>query len=132
MPPDADQLRQRVPGVLGKDATGKSTTATEEEEKLVSSIKSLKATEVVIDGVIYDITSFPHPGGDSIHLFGGNDVTVPYNMIHPYHTKNHLEKMKRVGVVPDYFCEYVVIILFCVSKSSGKCEIFEMLATNLH
>jgi fatty acid desaturase (delta-4 desaturase) len=73
----------------------------------VTSIKALRPTEVVIDGVIYDITSFEHPGGDSIQIFGGNDATVQYKMIHPYHTKKHLEKMKRVGVVPDYFCEYV-------------------------
>ena len=60
---------------------------------------------MVIDGVIYDIHSFTHPGGDSINVFGGNDATTVYKMIHPYHTSKHLEKMKKVGVVPDYKCE---------------------------
>ncbi len=100
MAPDADKLRQRVPvKSLGNDD--------EQSEEKVTTIKSLQSNEVVIDGVIYDITSFQHPGGDSIHIFGGNDATVAYKMIHPYHTKKQLEKMKRIGVVPDYRCEYV-------------------------
>ena len=71
----------------------------------ISTLKSLAPTEIVIDGAIYDITDFDHPGGESIQLFGGNDVTVQYKMIHPYHTEKHLEKMKRVGTVPDYSSE---------------------------
>ena len=55
--------------------------------------------------LIYDIADFQHPGGESILLFGGNDVTLQYKMIHPYHTSKHLEKMKRVGKVPDYKSE---------------------------
>lgn len=99
MAPDADKLRQRVPvNALGSHGD-------EQSEEKVTSIKSLRSNEVVIDGVIYDITSFHHPGGDSIHIFGGNDATVAYKMIHPYHTSKHLEKMKRVGVVSDYRCE---------------------------
>ena len=101
MAPDADKSRQRG-GV--KSVPNDDVDSTHEK---VASIKSIKSNEVVIDGVIYDITSFEHPGGDSIHVFGGNDATVAYKMIHPYHTSKHLEKMKRVGVVPDYFCEYV-------------------------
>jgi acyl-lipid (7-3)-desaturase (Delta-4 desaturase) len=103
MAPDADKTRQRGSAVqsAANDNNG------EHAHEKVASIKSIKSNEVVIDGVIYDITSFDHPGGDSIHIFGGNDATVSYKMIHPYHTSKHLEKMKRVGVVPDYFCEYV-------------------------
>jgi fatty acid desaturase (delta-4 desaturase) len=48
------------------------------------------------------LTNFHHPGGESINVFGGNDVTVQYKMIHPYHTSKHLEKMKRVGKVADF------------------------------
>ena len=69
------------------------------------SVRPLKPTEISISGNIYDITNFVHPGGNVIHFFGGNDVTVQYKMIHPYHTEKHLEKMKLVGKV-DYKSEY--------------------------
>mmetsp|Transcript_21435 Transcript_21435/g.35487 ORF Transcript_21435/g.35487 Transcript_21435/m.35487 type:complete len:460 (-) Transcript_21435:107-1486(-) len=99
MAPDADKLRQRRPvsGKVDEDA------ATQER---LSTMKGLAPHEVAIDGVIYDLTEFDHPGGESIGIFGGNDVTVTYKMIHPYHTSKHLEKMKRVGTVTDYTTEY--------------------------
>ena len=46
-----------------------------------------------------------HPGGESIEIFGGNDVAATYRMIHPYHTSKHLEKMEKVGTVADYVSE---------------------------
>lgn len=73
----------------------------------LSSLKHIKGTEVVIDGVIYDIEHFDHPGGGTIKIFGGNDVTVQYRMIHPNHSKKQLEKMKRVGKVVDFEPEFV-------------------------
>lgn len=103
MAPDADKLRKRVavPSLANViDSDHRTRT-----EQSVASLKSIRPNAVVIEGVIYDITSFDHPGGDSIHIFGGNDATVPYKMIHPYHTSRHLQKMKRLGTVPDYFCE---------------------------
>jgi fatty acid desaturase (delta-4 desaturase) len=103
MPPDADKLRQRHTPAQGE--SNAASTATEETTLRISTLKSLAPTEVVIDGVIYDIAEFDHPGGESIQIFGGNDVTVQYKMIHPYHTNKHLEKMKRVGTVPDYTSE---------------------------
>jgi hypothetical protein len=75
------------------------------EQERIATVKTLGGTEVVIEGVIYDIKDFDHPGGESIMIFGRNDVTVPYTMIHPYHTSKHLEKMKRVGTVPDWSSE---------------------------
>mmetsp|Transcript_5220 Transcript_5220/g.6075 ORF Transcript_5220/g.6075 Transcript_5220/m.6075 type:complete len:461 (-) Transcript_5220:175-1557(-) len=72
----------------------------------ISTMKGLSTHEVVIEGVIYDLRGFPHPGGESIELFGGNDVTIAYKMIHPYHTNKHLEKMRRVGTVADFHMEY--------------------------
>jgi fatty acid desaturase (delta-4 desaturase) len=105
MAPDADKLRQRKP------LTGSSIISTEEQqdnaatEERIGTLKGLKGGEVVIDGVIYDILSFHHPGGDAINIFGGNDATIQYKMIHPYHTEKHLEKMRRVGTVPDYHSE---------------------------
>mmetsp|Transcript_25821 Transcript_25821/g.60795 ORF Transcript_25821/g.60795 Transcript_25821/m.60795 type:complete len:464 (+) Transcript_25821:167-1558(+) len=101
MAPDADRLRQRHTKVVD-DKNGSDETVLR-----ISTLKTLGETEVVIDGAIYDIKDFDHPGGESIQLFGGNDVTVQYKMIHPYHTDKHLEKMKRVGTVPDYSSEYV-------------------------
>lgn len=99
MAPDADKLRQRVKAYNNNN--------NDETEESVSCLKALRSNEVLIEGVVYDITSFDHPGGDSIHIFGGNDATVTYKMIHPHHTAKNLQKMKRVGVVPNYFCEYV-------------------------
>lgn len=98
MAPDADKLRQRNV----KPVVDASTRPTVER---IATLKSIQPTEVVIDGNIYDISDFDHPGGESIQLFGGNDVTVQYKMIHPYHTDKHLEKMKFVGTVPDYSSE---------------------------
>ena len=99
MAPDADKLRQRKTVSVEKKVTDAAT------HERISTEKGLKGTEVAIEGVIYDLTSFEHPGGESIGIFGGNDVTIQYKMIHPYHTSKHLEKMTRVGVIPDYHSE---------------------------
>ena len=100
MAPDADTLRQRKQGV----DPAAPDDATQPTDK-ITTLKALGGNEVAIDGIIYDITDFDHPGGESIRVFGGNDVTVQYKMIHPYHTSKHLEKMKRVGKVADYTSE---------------------------
>lgn len=100
MAPDANKLRQR--NVATADKT--EDNATEPTDR-IATLKGLRETEICIDGVMYDIGDFDHPGGESIHMFGGNDVTIQYKMIHPYHTRHHLEKMKRVGTVPDYTSE---------------------------
>jgi fatty acid desaturase (delta-4 desaturase) len=102
MAPDAERVRQRRPRL---DAAGIKIFESETIER-ISTLKGLKSNEICIDGFIFDISSFDHPGGDSILLFGGNDVTNQYKMIHPYHTAKHLEKMKQVGKVPDYVPEY--------------------------
>jgi acyl-lipid (7-3)-desaturase (Delta-4 desaturase) len=111
MPPDADKLRQRGGGttsvVKNNGAAGAAAAGAEvsTQGERLSTLANIKTTEVCIDGVIYDIANFDHPGGNSILMFGGNDVTVQYNMIHPYHTDKHLEKMRRVGKVVDYVAE---------------------------
>lgn len=61
-------------------------------------IKTLAENEIAIDGVVYTLDNFQHPGGDSIKLFGGNDVSVQYRMIHPFHSAGVLKKMTAVGV----------------------------------
>jgi len=105
MAPDAEKLRQRRP--LKDDAGDEPSSTTTATTERLCKINELHGNEVCIDGVIYDLNSFEHPGGESIHAFGGNDVTVQYRMIHPYHTDKHLEKMKRLGKVTDFVCEYV-------------------------
>eukprot|EP00544_Gedaniella_sp_CCMP2646_P006488 CAMPEP_0202487372 /NCGR_PEP_ID=MMETSP1361-20130828/5700_1 /ASSEMBLY_ACC=CAM_ASM_000849 /TAXON_ID=210615 /ORGANISM="Staurosira complex sp., Strain CCMP2646" /LENGTH=461 /DNA_ID=CAMNT_0049116729 /DNA_START=10 /DNA_END=1395 /DNA_ORIENTATION=- len=100
MAPDADKLRLRKAQLADEKKDVDATT-----QRIVT-LKSLTGTEVCIDGGIYDIADFDHPGGEQILLFGGNDVTVQYKMIHPHHTSKHLEKMKRVGTVTDCECEY--------------------------
>ena len=101
MPPNADTsiLRNRIANKINAGELVDSDTATQSSFR---SLKALKGTEVAIDGDIYDIADFGHPGGEVIKFFGGNDVTVQYKMIHPYHTGKHLEKMKMVGKVVDY------------------------------
>jgi fatty acid desaturase (delta-4 desaturase) len=98
MAPDAAKLRQRKTG-----DNDRATVTTQTER--IASLNSLKGNEVCIDGIIYNLDNFDHPGGDSIQIFGGNDVTIQYNMIHPYHTEKHLKKMNRVGKVADYVSE---------------------------
>jgi fatty acid desaturase (delta-4 desaturase) len=61
-------------------------------------LKTLSENEVAIDGIVYTLEGFDHPGGDAIRLFGGNDVSVQYRMIHPFHSAGVLNKMKAVGV----------------------------------
>ena len=103
MPPDADKLRHRKTDQLSATLDTNGTTPVSEER--VVPLSQLKTTEICIDGIIYDIQHFDHPGGETIQLFGGNDVTIQYKMIHAYHTDKHLEKMKRVGKVTDFQCE---------------------------
>jgi fatty acid desaturase (delta-4 desaturase) len=120
MPPNANvgsTLRNRAADKAIVDDADPPTEST------IRSLKGLKGNEIAIEGVIYDIAQFVHPGGNVIKFFGGNDVTVQYKMIHPYHTVKHMEKMKVVGRVCDYEPEYVefslrVILLLPVQSSS--------------
>lgn len=116
MAPDADQLRQRKQQqqqqqLRGDDALTSSSNSSfsdDDDNRIIGkTLEQLRNHEVCIDGVIYDLTSFDHPGGESILIFGGNDVSVQYRMIHPYHTNKHLEKMKKTGKVADYTTECV-------------------------
>jgi fatty acid desaturase (delta-4 desaturase) len=106
MAPNADKnrLRQRLNNQTLNNSNDNDTGAT---VSTAQSVKNIKTTEVVIDGTIYDLKSFNHPGGDSVLIFGGNDVTVQYKMIHPYHTSKHLEKMTVTGKVNDAVKDYV-------------------------
>jgi len=106
MPPNAEFRQRRFANddidTLNQNANDDAAT-----EARVSTTKGLASTEIAIEGVIYDLTDFKHPGGEVVHLFGGNDVTVQYKMIHPRHNAKHLEKMKAVGKVTDYQPEYL-------------------------
>jgi fatty acid desaturase (delta-4 desaturase) len=107
MPPNADisRLRNRFNNPI--DDAIDDDTNTDEATFPVKSIKQLKGNEIAIEGVVYDLNGFVHPGGDSIKIFGGNEVTAQYKMMHPHHTSRNLEKMKKIGRVSDYKSEYV-------------------------
>jgi acyl-lipid (7-3)-desaturase (Delta-4 desaturase) len=96
MPPDADKVRQRKTDV--------QSPLINKSESL-KTLSKLRDNEVCIDGVVYDIDSFDHPGGDQIKIFGGNDATVQYRMIHPHHTGKQLEKLTAIGKVVDFTSE---------------------------
>jgi fatty acid desaturase (delta-4 desaturase) len=101
MAPNAN-ITRRSNGLASKATVSTQDLDNDPALQSVRTMKSLKGTEIAIDGVIYDIADFVHPGGEVVKFFGGNDVTVQYKMIHPYHTNKHLEKMKMVGKVVDY------------------------------
>lgn len=116
MPPNADTNSLRHRGGMAKG----EILATEDDPALLiapgstlttsrlDSLKNLKGSEVAIEGIIYDLTGFHHPGGNIVHIFGGNDVTVQYKMMHPFHTARHLEKLNKVGRISDWKQEYVL------------------------
>lgn len=101
--PEDNKLHQRK---LKKD----DVTLPEEEQvvndtmmnKKYETVDELTEDEVAIDGVVYDISEFNHPGGDVIKMFGGNDVSNVYKFNHLYHSSKALEKMKKVGVLKNY------------------------------
>ena len=105
MAPDADKVRQRKTYAVQSDDVDALAAATQSTGEVVRTMATLKSNEVCIDGIVYDLNGFDHPGGETIEIFGGNDVTVNYKMIHPYHTSKHLEKMTRLGKVSDYVSE---------------------------
>jgi len=109
MAPNADQSRIRHRFNNGDelfDTNGDEALIQSDHSPSPIALKDLKGTEVAIDGVVYDMKGFKHPGGDSVLIFGGNDVTVQYKMIHPYHSSKHLEKMKRVGKLNPLDCQH--------------------------
>ena len=106
MPPNASAsgLTQRLVSADPTRSTVTDEDATEPTQILRSN-KHLANTEVSIEGTIYDISDFKHPGGEVIKFFGGNDVTVQYRMIHHRHGDKQLAKMRAVGKVVDYEAE---------------------------
>ena len=61
---------------------------------------------VAIDGIVYSLEGWDHPGGAQIKLFGGNDVSVQYRMIHPFNSPQMLNKMPKVGILKQYRKDY--------------------------
>lgn len=107
--PYPSELRKRSGIPLSTAIISKVEKTTQQSKKdslLKRSLKELKSSEVCIHGKIYSLENFDHPGGNSIQIYGGNDVTVQYHMMHPYHTPKHLEKMECVGIATDYQMDY--------------------------
>lgn len=65
-------------------------------------VDDLSENEIAIDGIVYNINGFEHPGGEIIKMFGGNDVSNVYKYNHLYHSPKALEKLKQVGVLMHY------------------------------
>jgi hypothetical protein len=88
MPPqirqDAVETDSLLVGAASEADVSILAAATAKSESL-----NLQGHEVCIDGVVYDLRGFDHPGGGTIGLFGGNDVSVQYRMIHPHHTQSY-------------------------------------------
>jgi len=107
MPPRESELRQRPKSNATVSKSDPNVILqTAHPDLPVKTIAQLKPTEVCIHGKIYDLEGFDHPGGESVLIYGGNDVTAQYHMMHPYHTEKHLEKMRLVGIASDYSTEY--------------------------
>ncbi|GMI38686.1 hypothetical protein TeGR_g530 [Tetraparma gracilis] len=108
MPPNSEVTNRRSRRLQEQDAA--SAPASTKKLKKIR-LAELSQHEVCIDGLVYDIREFGkvHPGGDQVLLFGGNDVTAQYKMIHHGHSSNpqhYLSKMALVGEVTDFSCEY--------------------------
>mmetsp|Transcript_50072 Transcript_50072/g.73545 ORF Transcript_50072/g.73545 Transcript_50072/m.73545 type:complete len:459 (+) Transcript_50072:25-1401(+) len=91
------------------EAVGSATARAEDifsTNKVFNSEKELTEDVVAIDGIVYSILGWDHPGGDQIKLFGGNDVTVQYRMIHPFHVASLVDKMPKVGTLKNYRKDY--------------------------
>lgn len=102
MPPQIDKPGLRIRrGYLHDD----EPEFYEEENKNIKRYKSvddLSEFEVAIDGIVYDISAFHHPGGEIIKMFGGNDVSNVYKFNHLYHSPRSLDKLKKVGILLNY------------------------------
>lgn len=118
MPPETEDCRRRrqdqevfvaFASSSVDDSSLSDPSSTARNGAKVCRLNELESTEVCIDGVIYSLVGFDHPGGDSIHIFGGNDVSVLYKMIHPTHSSSsstvHLRRLRCVGKVSDYVPE---------------------------
>lgn len=70
MPPNANasELRQRSQLLSAKDTADDAAT----QPTNLRWLKGLNGTEIVIEGVIYDLNDFHHPGGDVVKFFGEN------------------------------------------------------------
>ena len=105
MAPDADKVRLQ----RGKVNSMEENEGGEEMSMELSVFKDandLSGNLVAIDGIVYTLDGFRHPGGEQIRLFGGNDVTVQYKMIHPHHTEKQLKKLTVVGTLTKSENEY--------------------------
>ncbi|GAA5893659.1 FMN-dependent alpha-hydroxy acid dehydrogenase [Sporobolomyces salmoneus] len=76
---------------------------------------------MIVNGQVYDLTGFPHPGGQRILLkYAGKDATEPYEEVHPPGTiENNLPKDKHLGPVDMSTVDKVVEKVEERSKQEG-------------
>jgi len=74
--------------------------------KEFNNICDIPENTIAVDGFVYSLDGWKHPGGHQIMIFGGNDVSVQYKMIHPFHNDNMRNKMPIVGKLVNYDTDY--------------------------
>ena len=104
MAPDADKLRLQSGNVIVEENDAED--GNEIELPVFKNAQGLLGNLIAIDGIVFNLDGFNHPGGGQIKLFGGNDVTVQYKMIHPHHTGEQLKKLTVVGTLAKSDTEY--------------------------
>ena len=105
MAPDADKVRIQRRNVSSMEEN-KAEGGDEIELSVFKNANDLSGNLIAIDGIVFNLDGFNHPGGEQIKLFGGNDVTVQYKMIHPHHTAKQLKKLTVVGSLTNSDNEY--------------------------
>jgi fatty acid desaturase (delta-4 desaturase) len=114
MAPDAEKVRRQSRNTSATH-TGRTTMEDDEADGLeptqsdlavFQNVNDLSGNLIAIDGIVFTLDNFNHPGGEQIKIFGGNDVTVQYKMIHPHHTSKHLNKLTVVGKLAKSDYEY--------------------------
>jgi acyl-lipid (7-3)-desaturase (Delta-4 desaturase) len=105
MAPDADKVRIQRRNVSSMEEN-KAEGGEEIELSVFKNANDLSGNLIAIDGIVFNLDGFNHPGGEQIKLFGGNDVTVQYKMIHPHHTAKQLKKLTVVGSLTNSDNEY--------------------------
>ena len=105
MAPDAERQRsQDKASLLNSSESGSGESVEIGSPVIFKDLSELRGNLIAIDGVVYNLDGFHHPGGDQIKLFSGNDVTIQYKMIHPSHNAGHLRKLTVVGKLDECTC----------------------------
>ena len=90
--PDAENVRLQNRNMNLSEEMEGSGAEIESSVSVFKDANDLSGNLTAIHGIVFSLDGFNHPGGEQIELFGGNDVTVQYKMIHLHHTSKQLKK----------------------------------------